>query len=200
MVKKLLHCPIAPLHHCNIASLKHCSIVPLPRKAQVKIQQTAFMLIALTILFVMVGMFLLSSSFSSLEDEAAKLKENNALKLVSSLANVPELACGDVFGGERSNCVDFDKALVFSQKSEGYASFWGIQGLEIIKVHPFSEKTCTDSNYPECGFLTLIEHEGKTLGNDRSTFISLCRKEGTNGGVYDKCELAKLSVRYSDDE
>jgi len=168
------------------------------KRGQVKIQQMAFLLITLTILFVMVGMFALKAGFSGLEDERAELQQASAIKLVSRLANTPELACGEVFGGERANCVDFDKAIVFKKQSKNYANFWGVEGLEIIKIYPFSDEICTLDNYQDCGFLKIIDNQGK--GKDRSAFISLCRKAGANGRVYDKCELAKLVVRYSDDE
>ena len=167
------------------------------KKAQVKIQQMAFLIIVLTILFVMVGMFALKAGFASLKDQRSDLQEENAVKLVSRLANSPELSCGEAYGGERSNCIDFDKAMVFKKNSEGYSAFWEIEGLEVLKIFPHSRELCTMENYPDCGFLKIIDFKG---GNDKSTFVSLCRKEGSNGGSYNKCELAKLIVRYSDDE
>jgi len=45
------------------------------KKAQMKIQQMAFMLIAIIIFFVLVGLFALSMSFGGLKEKKAALDE-----------------------------------------------------------------------------------------------------------------------------
>tara|TARA_Y100000296_G_C4996412_1_gene167953 strand:+ start:311 stop:436 length:126 start_codon:yes stop_codon:yes gene_type:complete len=37
---------------------------------------------------------------------------------------------------------------------------------------------------------------GNVGGFDASNFVVLCRKESSEGEVYDKCEIAKLMVSY----
>ena len=68
------------------------------KKAQMKIQQTAFMLLAITIFFVLVGLFVLMFKMGSMQDTAEILERDNAMSLVSKLANSPEFACGGAFG------------------------------------------------------------------------------------------------------
>jgi len=56
------------------------------KKGQLKIQQMAFMLIAVTLFFVLVGMFFLTIQVSKIRKTAEVLEEKNALLLVTKLA------------------------------------------------------------------------------------------------------------------
>ena len=165
------------------------------RKAQMKIQQMAFMLIAVTLLFVLVGMFLLIFKFSGLKESATDLEEKNAMLLVSKLANSPEFSCGRVYGDIiQSNCIDADKVMALKDSSSRYVNFWGISGLGIRKISNQQDILCTKSNYPNCNLIKLnLKSE---VGFSVSNFASLCRKESTGSNIYDKCELARIIVSY----
>lgn len=78
---------------------------------QMKIQQTAFMLLAVTLLFILVGIFFIVFKSSGLKQTASDLKEESALMLVSKIANYPELSCGSSFGSDVGNCIDLDKTI-----------------------------------------------------------------------------------------
>ena len=162
---------------------------------QMKIQQMAFMLIAVTIFLVMAGMFILMIRFSSLQDSAELLEERNALLLVSKISDSPELGCGNAFGAAKSNCIDTDKVMALKNRLENYDGFWGIDGLEIRWVYPEHMGTgeCSAENYPECGKITLLA-PGEGIGKEN--FVSLCRKEQeqNSGLAYDKCELGRIIV------
>ena len=156
----------------------------------------AFMLIGLTIFFVLVGLFALSFAFSGLKDSKALLDEKEATLLVSKLANSPEFSCGGAFGTDKVNCIDIDKVFALKEEIMMYKSFWGVEGIEIIKIYPSSTGECTSLSYPNCEILTVLESGGAI---DKSTFVSLCRKEGAGGSFYDKCELGRLIVRVSNE-
>ena len=165
-------------------------------KAQLKIQQTAFMLVAITIFFVLVGMIVLVISIAGLKDSATNLKEEDARLLVSRLANSPEFSCGNAFARYRSNCIDFDKLIALKQNIEKYREFWGIENIEIRIIYPetTNEILCTQENYPNCNILRLIsdDFKGTSIGN----FVSLCRKQEYKDYSSDKCVVAKLMVSY----
>ncbi|MDP3966393.1 MAG: hypothetical protein Q8Q04_02590 [archaeon] len=167
-------------------------------KGQVKVQQMAFMIIGLSLFFVVVGLFVLSFAFSGLKESKALLDEKEATLLVERLSNAPEFSCGNAFSGQRSNCIDLDKAFALKEKIEEYDNFFGVEGITIRVLYPFSTTECTLSNYPNCGKLTVLE--GGNLGIDKSDFVSLCRKEKEGNSFYDKCELGELIVRVADDE
>lgn len=170
-------------------------MVIIKNKGQLKIQQMAFMLIAVTLFFVLVGMFILSIQLSGLRDSAAVLEEKNAMLLVTKLANSPEFSCGEAFKNKRTNCVDSDKVFILKENINKYNDFWDVENIEIRKIYPLLENIeCSSENYPDCNIIKI--REGK-VSTEFSNFVSLCRKESIEGEVYNKCELAKLIVSYN---
>ena len=165
----------------------------MKKSAQMKIQQMAFVLIAVTLLFVLFGLFITAFMFSDLKNSAGELGNKNALLLVSRLANSPELSCGNVFGISGLNCVDSDKAMMLVGNIERYENFWGVGEIQIRKISDPGEKQCSLGNYPDCDFITVYSKE-VNKGAPYSNFISLCRKEAYESEVYNKCELARLIV------
>lgn len=187
------------------------------RKGQLKIQQMAFVLIAVTLFFVIVGLFVLTISFSGIKESADILKEENALVLVSRLADSPEFSCGNVFEETNINCVDADKLIALKNNLGGYSNFWDVEGIKVRKIYPESgsETECHGGNYLECNVITLISSDE---GTGVSNFVSLCRKNldteinlipdgcGDDSEVeceeveekrfQDKCELAKIIITY----
>ena len=166
-------------------------------RAQLKIQQMAFMLMAVTLFFVLAGMFMLAIMFSGVKKQATALEEENALSLVTKIANSPEFSCGCSFGNkEKLNCIDADKVMMLKERIGKYDDFWGDLSIEIRKVYPEnSEKICDFDNYPDCNIIRL---SNEISGYDLSNFISLCRKESVNGEVEDRCELAKIMISYNE--
>lgn len=169
------------------------------RKAQLKIQQMAFMLIAITLFFVLVGLFVLKIKISNLSNSVNVLEEKNALLLVTKLANSPEFSCGEAFRNPKTNCIDSDKVMMLKNKETKYQGFWNTENIEIRKIYPIFEKDveCNIANYPNCNIIKI--HEG-VISIEHSNFVSLCRKEFSEEGnrVEDKCELAKLIVGYKE--
>ncbi|MEK6760569.1 MAG: hypothetical protein AABX93_01450 [Nanoarchaeota archaeon] len=162
---------------------------------QLKIQQMAFMLMAITLFFALVGMFFLTIQVSKIRESASVLEEKNALLLVTRLANSPEFSCGNSFGITAISCVDSDKIMALKNKAEDYNGFWGTSNIEIRKIYPATNPVeCTSSNYPNCNIIKINEEE---IESEYSNFVSLCRKEIANGQTYNKCELAKLMAGYN---
>ena len=160
---------------------------------QMKIQQMAFMLMAITLFFVFVGLFMVSIKFSDIKKSAESLEEKNALFLASQITSYPELACGTAYGTQKTNCIDTDKLIILMQNSEIYSNFWEVENLIIRKIYLESNITCTPENYPNCGVFELFKGEQIS---DTSSFVSLCRKESENGRQYNKCELGKIFVGF----
>ena len=164
-------------------------------RGQMKIQQMAFVLMAITLFFVLVGLFILTYHLSGLKKEATSIGERSALLLVTRLANSPEFSCGRSFGGGKINCVDSDKLMILKDKA-GYNGFWGIAEIQVRKIYPaVTEQECSLSNYPNCNKITVYTTNVEK-GAPQSNFVTLCRKEISFGTSYDKCELAKILVSY----
>ncbi len=165
------------------------------KKGQLKIQQMAVMLLAVTLFFALAGMLILATQFSSLKEKAAILKADNAKLLVAKIADSPEFSCGSSFGTQGGSCIDADKVINLKDKigQYGNGNFWGVNGIEIRKIYPQSSGTeCTALNYPDCDLITLIKSKGVGVSN----FVSLCGKRDVGGSTYDKCEVAKIIVTY----
>ncbi len=168
------------------------------KKAQLKIQQMAFMLMAVTLFFVMVGMFILVFKFSGLKESATLIEEKNAMLLVTKLANSPEFSCGEAFGSNRINCIDSDKVMMLKGKIAKYSEFWGVAEIKIRKIYPNNENIiCTPGNYGNCGIIEVLSKDVNKLP-PASNFVSLCKKESYNDEFYDKCELARFMVSSED--
>jgi len=161
---------------------------------QMKIQQMIFMIITVTLLFVLVGLFFLSITLNNLKRTATNLGEEDAMMLVSKLSNSPEFSCGNSFGTSRTNCVDFDKVMALENEISKYSDFWGVAKIEVRKIYPNQGDTlCTLENYPNCGVINILDKKVNAAPAS-SNFVSLCRKETDNKIIYDKCELAILLV------
>ena len=154
-------------------------------RGQLKIQQMAFVLVALMIFFGMVALFYFSIRISNLEKSAIDLKDEQAKELVRKLTSTAEFG---FTASDCSGCVDLDKVLILKER-ETYKDFWQLDYLEVEKITGGEE--CTKANYPECGKVTIIKKEN--YGAAVSSFVSLCRWEKEKGG-YTRCELGKILV------
>ncbi len=168
------------------------------KRSQLKIQQMVFMLMAITLFFVLVGLFLFAFKFAGVKEEAMILEEENAIGFAEKLANSPEFSCGNSFGTSKINCIDEDKAMAIKKNIDRFEDLWGvgITNIKIIKIYPEEDiNECTSKNYPDCNKIVLKE---STEGFSASSIISLCRKEIFEGESYDKCEIARILVNYKD--
>jgi hypothetical protein len=169
---------------------------PFKKKAQMKIQQMSFLLIAVFLFFALVGMVVVTVMMSDIKNSATDLREQNAKLLASKIANSPEFSCGYVYGDKKSDCIDEDKVMVLKDNIDKYKNFWGVSSIEIRRIYPkwtlTKDKECTETNYPNCNIITLISSQGF----DKSNYVALCRKEKYRGEIVNKCEMAKIIIRY----
>ena len=156
------------------------------KKAQLKIQEMSFMLLALVLFFILAGLFFLVISTGGLQREVQFLEKQKTLSALVSLANTPELSCG------RQQCIDADKLLVISER-KAFEDFWEVDKL-VVRRLPFDgvEVKCNAGNYLSCNTFVLKD-EGIDCAVERS-YVSLCRKDVKSGFTYDKCELAQVEA------
>lgn len=155
-------------------------------KGQIKIQQMAFVLVAIFIFFVLIGLFFVYIQLSSINGSAEDLRSKAALEKARNIVNTPEFAWGIE---DCSSCLDLDKILILKDRVS-YKGFWDLSLLKIKRVYPEGEGECTKQNYPDCGEITIIDSEN--VPASRSAFVSLCRYD--LNGDYFKCELGKVIV------
>ncbi len=161
----------------------------LNKKGQIKIQQMAFMLVALTIFFVLVLLFFLSIRTSEVKEGVIETKEEEAVGIVRKLADTPEFEFTGV-----SNAIDIDKAMVV-RSSNRYRDFWGVESIIIKRIYPRGEnKDCEFGNYPNCNLIKIFTNEDVA---PITSYVSLCRKEIKNGVSYDKCEIGLVMIEVN---
>jgi hypothetical protein len=161
------------------------------KRAQLRIQEMAFMLLGVFLFFSLVGIFAFTIVFTGVSDSARQIAEDRTLSSVTSLANTPEMSCV----ASKSNCIDGDK-LINLVGRDIYGELWPYSSLRVIKFSGFTKDEdglilCTKANYPNCDLFNIYDKE---VSNERaiSTHVALCHKELENGHTYDRCETAKI--------
>ena len=168
-------------------------LVPEFSKSQLKIQEMSFMIVAVVLFFVLVGLFGFSVLYSNILKNADVINEERTYLLVNNFANSPELNCA----GGKTNCVDADK-IIGLMNNKNYQNFWEITSLEVLKQSGFNKTEaemteCSMDNLNDCDKFLIIrknaENEEKIV-----SFAAICRSEYENYYNYEKCEIAKLIV------
>ena len=154
------------------------------KKAQMKIQEMAFVLLAIIVFFGMVSLVYFSIRISNLKTDTGIQREQSAKEVVRKLSDIAEFSWASCSG-----CIDEDKVFALKDRTS-YKNLWDIDYLSIQKVYPNSTNIeCDKSNYPHCSTITLI-NSTKDYGVPVSAFVALCRFEPDGG--YTKCELGKI--------
>ncbi len=149
-----------------------------------KIQEMAFVLLAIIIFFAMVSLVYLSIRLSSLREDVGTQREQAARELVRKLSDIPEFSWSDCSG-----CVDADKILTLKDM-RSYEQFWDVDYLMVEKIYPNSTKReCNRANYPDCTTITVIKGS-EEIGTPTSAFVALCRYDSNLD--YTKCELGRI--------
>lgn len=157
----------------------------MTRKSQLKIQQMAFMLMAVFFFFILAGLFYLIIQGQSWKKQASVLERNNAVELANMLGSSAEFTCG-------AYCVDADKLMVLRERT-AYRDFWEDSGLEVRVIDGESERACSDGNYPDCNLIKISESDS---GVKVSSFVSVCWRESVGGYVELVCKLGRFIVGY----
>jgi hypothetical protein len=157
------------------------------RKAQFKVQEMAFTVVAILIFFGIGAVFLLLIVSDNLNNQVENQRGEEAKEIVRKISVSPELAFTEK-GCE--SCIDMDKALAL-KNNEKYDDFFDLEYLKIITIYPNKTGECTRDNFPDCQTITLIGEGNKDFGITQGTYVSLCRYEFKTLGYY-RCELGKV--------
>ena len=154
-------------------------------KGQLKIQQMAFMLMAVFLFFLLAGVFYLAMQTQEYKKQATSANREYALSLANMIVNSPEFTCGD-------SCIDADRVMVLRNNSV-YRNFWNVKTLEIrIIGNESKDIPCSSGNYPNCNYIKIYGGEGTSI----STFISVCFRQNNNDYIDYKCKLGRIILGY----
>jgi hypothetical protein len=165
------------------------------KKSQLKIQEMSFMLLALVLLVIIVGLFFVMIIYSNLHKSANLASENKVVLGISNLAESPEFTCGN-----RLNCIDEDKLMaIVSSNKTNYKDFWTFNSLRIVKSSGFNKTNkdlikCNFENYPDCDVFELYDKKSSSV-SEQFTFVALCGVLKEDPYLYEKCDLAKIYAK-----
>ena len=146
------------------------------KKAQIKIQEMAFVLLALVLLAGIVFIFVLRFQAGNLEKAGELAKQKEAISLLEKIAALPELNCEN-----GAICIDEDKALIVSQNQDKVKNlFQNIKKAQVRRIWP-------------AGDILTIYQSGH--GNQSyATFINICKQEKV--GIYFEwsCGIGQLEL------
>jgi hypothetical protein len=157
------------------------------KKAQMKIQQMAFVLLALVILFALVFLIYMRIRISGLEQNAKLLGDQETREILGKMSQSPELSWPD---DSCVDCIDLEKAWAL-KSSPGIETFWNLDFLQITLLYPNKTGECNSANFPECRTITF-SNKTKDIGAAYEAYVSLCRAVGEVSSGYVKCELGKI--------
>jgi len=163
------------------------------KKGQMKIQQMAFMIVAVFFFFLLAGLFFLNISFKDLKANAGQLYKDQAISSLEVIANMPELN----YNSQESLTLDEDKLKIMSGNfSQIYNGFWQVASVKVYKVYPKFNKVikCPSLN---CNYYPVYDNLQESV-LEYSTYVSICKKISEKGYVYDKCGIGKLVVGVID--
>jgi hypothetical protein len=152
-----------------------------------KIQEMAFVLMAIMIFFAMVAMIYISISMNNLKKDAGQLRAEEAMGVVRKLSAAPEFMLTSL-SKKCSSCIDMDKVMALKGRAD-YQGFWNLDRLVIKKVYPAATGECTPLNYPDCETITLINKTSSYIA--QNAYVSLCHWDSSGGG-YLKCEIGQI--------
>lgn len=145
------------------------------KKSQIKVQETAFVLLALILLFGLILIFYVKFQFGRIEKIGEEKQKEAALSLLEKIPAMPELKCGM----SKGLCIDKDKAIILKDIPD-YEKIW--QGLSRIEIRPI---------YPSAESIIIYSKGTKNI--TYSTFVNLCEQEEMSY----KCGIAKILVSTS---
>lgn len=152
------------------------------KKSQLKIQEMAFVLLAVVFLGGILLLFLARFQFSSVQKTATELRELRTITMLRVIASMPELVCK----GE-TTCIDQDKLNAFTKANlrEKYEKLW--QSSNIVNI---SIETVYPSQPNQRNVYTIYQKSTNQNKITYSTFVPLC-VETQQKPV---CKIARIKV------
>ena len=151
-------------------------------RGQLKIQQTAFMLLALVFLFSIVFIFYINFSRQSIYDKRNELQMQEAYTLLQKFSGSSEFSC---ISSDLTYCLDEDKLTSLANMSQKYKSYFSsVKSIVVREVYPGNKIINI--------FETSIAEDEEILYY--SAFIPLCKTKALEGYNWQQCKLAKFII------
>ena len=149
-------------------------------KAQIKIQEMAFVLLAVVFLFALLFLFFSRFQFTQVQKQAETLRTEKSIAMLRTISAMPELRCSEGYVTTEIACIDKNKLKAFSSPEirENYEDFWKSAFLTRISIKEV---------FPE-GLEYVVFDSSSQNSITHSTFMPLCEE--------DKCTIAKVKISF----
>lgn len=165
------------------------------KKAQFRIQQMVFMIVALMFFFILAGLFFIGYQYKQVKVNFSELEKEQAISFLSVMQSMPEFSYSSKDSRTIGICLDWDKLQIISSKSSDFSELFPVETIKVIKAFSETIKQCPGDN---CNYYVIYD-SGKKNIQEYETYSCFCKKQSENSVSYDKCELGRLIVGVSDD-
>lgn len=163
--------------------------------AQMKIQQMAFLILAVMFFFALVGLFILRISLANLEGDFSNLNKEQAITSIQVVTSSTELNCNS----REELCLDEDKLQIMSGDfKEFYSSFWPVAFIKVYKYSAFNSSPVKCPS-PNCNHYE-VHNNGQEFFETRSSIISICKKSTIDSSRYESCEVGRIEIGILENE
>lgn len=161
------------------------------KKGQLKIQEMAFVLLAVVFLFVLVLLAFTAIQSRQLQKYAIQSREARAITFLEVVSALPELRCSSSFSStSEAVCVDRDKLAFFNSSlsmQETYAILWKnalISKIEVQQVYPVVNPAPSYIVYK-------LDNTQNISSRTYSTYAALCSEDPRRVPI---CSIGKIKI------
>jgi len=162
------------------------------KRGQWKIQQMAFMIVAVFLFFILVGLFFLTWQYKDIKASYSELQKESAISSLAVISDMVELNCDS----KESFCLDLDKVEVM--QNFDYSEFWPVESVKVYKIYSGEVENTKQIKCPATNCNYYEVYNSGDSDKEYSTYVSLCKKLKQAGRVYEKCEIGKLVAGVKD--
>jgi len=159
------------------------------KKAQLKIQEMTFVLLAIIFLFALILLMFTSWQSTELKKLNTQTREARATTMLEVISGLPELRCSSsVSSPSESVCLDRDKLLVFNNNrsiQSRYSILWENSQISAIEIQEFYPPTFTK--------YVIYRAAEQTSTRTYATYASLCQEDPGSAQI-SKCTIARIKV------
>lgn len=159
-------------------------------KAQFRIQQMVFMIVALLFFFILAGLFFVGYQYKQMQTNFEELQKEQAVSFLGVMQGMPEFSYSSKDTRTKGICLDWDKLQIVSENKEEFSPLFPVASIKILKAFSENVKTCPGEN---CNYYIIYDSGQKNV-EEYETYACFCKKQSENSFSYDKCDLGRIIV------
>jgi len=160
------------------------------KRAQIRIQQMVFMIVALLFFFILVGLFFIAYQFRDVSQNFDDLQREQAISFLQVMRNMPEFGYSSKDSRANSVCLDLDKISLIAGRIGEFSALFPVASIKILEAFSTKEIICPAK---DCNYYIIYDSGQKNI-EEQEIYTCLCSKRSENYIAYDKCVLGRVIV------